>query len=260
MQLVDGGTASGLNELDDRLTALEQIADALDYMHSARHRALRRQTVQRPCAQGLFGGAVLIDFGVAYAVAEDNRFARHAHSMASLPYTGTGNAAWPATVGGHRRIRTGVHDRRIGHGAPPFVADTPADLVGRPPQPARRRSCPARYRLAATGVRLGDAARRWRRIPELRYDVVRRVRRAAQPRAWHARATRPAARAWSRVPDSRSLQQPHEVGDATASRPVATGRCWPPAVAAPTRCRDPPIRRTRCETSCGAARKRCRSG
>jgi serine/threonine-protein kinase len=87
MELVEGGTATKLPNLGDRLTALGQIADALDYCH--RHGIVHCDVkpsnilVSLPFSQR---GAVLIDFGVAHAVAEDVGH-RPSHIEASLPYS-----------------------------------------------------------------------------------------------------------------------------------------------------------------------------
>lgn len=95
MQLVDGGTVPALHTLDQRLTALAQIADALDYIH-------RRGIVHcdvKPANILVFNnfsasGAVLVDFGVAHSMADDA--AHHpTHVQASLPY------AAPELLHGH---------------------------------------------------------------------------------------------------------------------------------------------------------------
>lgn len=86
MQLVDGGTAAGLERLEDRLTAMAQIAEALDCGHwrGIVHCDVKPSNVlvHKDLSQG---GAVLIDFGVAYAVSED-RTRRPQPLIASLPY------------------------------------------------------------------------------------------------------------------------------------------------------------------------------
>ena len=86
MQLVDGGTAMALERLQDRLAAVAQIADALDHVHQCGivHCDVKPSNIlvhkDFPAA-----GAVLTDFGVAYAVVEDNR-ARPQPLLGSLPY------------------------------------------------------------------------------------------------------------------------------------------------------------------------------
>ncbi|WP_123023227.1 serine/threonine-protein kinase [Mycolicibacterium stellerae] len=85
MEVIGGGTSSALPDKQTRLAALKQIADALDYIH-------RRGIVHcdvKPSnilVSQDFLRAVLIDFGVAYAVSETLGW--HATRIeASLPYT-----------------------------------------------------------------------------------------------------------------------------------------------------------------------------
>ncbi len=85
MELVDGGTASVLTEQKDKLAALTQIANALDYIHHCGivHCDVKPSNI---LVSQDFSRAVLIDFGIAYAVAETVGW--HAtHIEASLPYT-----------------------------------------------------------------------------------------------------------------------------------------------------------------------------
>jgi serine/threonine protein kinase len=87
MQLIDGGTAKNLTTMRDRLTALADVAAALDYAHV---NGIVHCDV-KPANILVFedfsrGGAVLIDFGVARSLAEDAHH-RPTHIEASLPYT-----------------------------------------------------------------------------------------------------------------------------------------------------------------------------
>jgi serine/threonine protein kinase len=85
MEVVDGGTSSTLPNKETRLTALAQIADALDYTHRKGivHCDVKPSNI---LVSHDFSRAVLIDFGVAYAVSETVGW--HATEIeASLPYT-----------------------------------------------------------------------------------------------------------------------------------------------------------------------------
>lgn len=87
MELVEGGTVAKLGGLADRLTALAQIADALDYAHQRGvvHCDVKPSNILVSLPFSVHG-AVLIDFGVAHAVTEDHRH-RPGHVEASLPYS-----------------------------------------------------------------------------------------------------------------------------------------------------------------------------
>ncbi|HEX9177677.1 MAG TPA: serine/threonine-protein kinase [Mycobacterium sp.] len=167
MQLVDGGTAMGLKELDDRLTAMEQIADALDYVHRCGivHCDVKPSNV---LVHKYFshGGAVLTDFGVAYAVAEDNR-SRPQPLMASLPYLAPEMLRGRPPAAATDEYALACTTVELVTGAPPFVAATPADLAEAhlndpPPYPSRRYEWLPR---AFDGV-IGKAMAK---DPELRY-------------------------------------------------------------------------------------------
>lgn len=87
MELIDGSTAGRVQGLADRLTTLAQIADALDHahQHGVVHCDVKPSNILVSLPFSIHG-AVLIDFGVAHAVAEDVG-RRPAHIEASLPYS-----------------------------------------------------------------------------------------------------------------------------------------------------------------------------
>jgi serine/threonine-protein kinase len=87
MELIGGGTVSNLTAVRDQLTALAEVAAALDYAHL---NGIVHCDV-KPANILVFkdfsrDGAVLIDFGVARSIAEDAHH-RPTHIEASLPYT-----------------------------------------------------------------------------------------------------------------------------------------------------------------------------
>ena len=154
MEVVDGGTSTALSTKEDRLTALAQIADALDYTHRTGivHCDVKPSNILVPQD---FSRAVLIDFGVAYAVSETVGW--HATQIeASLPYTA------PELL--HGRPPSALTDQyalactavELLLGAPPFSgAETWMALVDEHPHPSRP-SFSRKNRLAATRFRLGD--------------------------------------------------------------------------------------------------------
>lgn len=143
MELVDGGTVLSLATMSDRLDALAQIAEALDFVH---RRGFVHSDV-KPTNILVFRdfsarGAVLIDFGVAHSVAAVAG-RRPTHVQGSLPY------AAPELL--HGRAPSAATDEyalacttvELLIGKPPFTAATPTGLVeaqlnNPPPRLSRR--------------------------------------------------------------------------------------------------------------------------
>ena len=129
MELVDGGTVAGLAGVADRLTALAQVADALDCAHQRGivHCDVKPSNILVSQDFSRFG-AVLIDFGVAYAVA-GGVGRRPPHIEASLPYSAPellhGHAPSAATDE-YALACTAVE---LVTGSPPFSAKSAMALV-----------------------------------------------------------------------------------------------------------------------------------
>lgn len=142
MELVSGGTAATLSAMPDRLAALTQIADALDYIHNRGivHCDVKPSNilVHEDFSRD---GAVLIDFGVARWITNDIGY-HPTNVEASLPYSApellTGHAPGAATDE-YALACTAVE---LITGSPPFTASTHFGLVDahlhRPP-PRRSR-------------------------------------------------------------------------------------------------------------------------
>ena len=134
MQYIDGGNATALTSLADKLSTLAQIADALDYAHSAGvvHCDVKPTNIL-VAEDFLVWGAVLIDFGVAHVAGDQSPpiAARPSHVQASLPYAApellTGSAPSPATDE-YELACTAVE---LIAGSPPFTAATPIGLFDR---------------------------------------------------------------------------------------------------------------------------------
>jgi serine/threonine protein kinase len=129
MELVDGGTVARLQVLVDRLAALTQIAGALDYAHQRGivHCDVKPSNILVSLPFSV-RGSVLIDFGVAHAMAEDVG-RRPTHIEASLPYSA------PELL--HGREPSAATDEyalactafELITGSPPFTATTSMGLV-----------------------------------------------------------------------------------------------------------------------------------
>ncbi len=166
MELVEGGMSTALPSKAHRLTALAQIADALDYTHRCGivHCDVKPSNILVSLD---FSRAVLIDFGVAYAVAETVGW--HAkHIEASLPY------AAPELLRG--RPPSALTDQyalactavELLLGTPPYSAETWMGLV----DAHLNRPVPSFSRKIAWVPRLFDSvmSRALAKIPERRYD------------------------------------------------------------------------------------------
>ncbi|HTI76692.1 MAG TPA: serine/threonine-protein kinase [Mycobacterium sp.] len=129
MELINGGTATKLQALSDRLAALAQIADALDYAHQRGivHCDVKPANILVSLPFSV-RGAVLIDFGIAHSMAEDVGH-RPTHVEASLPY------AAPELLRG--QVPSAATDEyalactafELITGSPPFTASTKFELV-----------------------------------------------------------------------------------------------------------------------------------
>jgi serine/threonine-protein kinase len=129
MQLIDGGTVTSLSLIDTKLTAVAQIAAALDHAHKfgVVHCDVKPTNilVHKDFSQG---GAVLIDFGVAYAVSEDNRKAART-LLGSLPYLAPEMLRGHAPSAATDEYALACTTVELVTGRTPFVARTAAGLI-----------------------------------------------------------------------------------------------------------------------------------
>lgn len=129
MELVDGGTATKLSSLADRLTALGQVADALDYSHlrGIIHCDVKPSNilVSLPFSAR---GAVLIDFGVAHTMTEDVG-SRPSHIEASLPYSAPELLRGHAPSAATDEYALACTAFELITGTTPFTANTSMGLV-----------------------------------------------------------------------------------------------------------------------------------
>jgi serine/threonine-protein kinase len=129
MELLDGGTVAKLQGLPDRLAALAQIAAALDYAHQRGvvHCDVKPSNILVSLPFSV-RGAVLIDFGVAHAVAEDVG-RRPAHIEASLPYSAPELLRGHAPSAAADEYALACTAFELITGSPPFTATTSMGLV-----------------------------------------------------------------------------------------------------------------------------------
>ncbi|RDH76294.1 serine/threonine protein kinase [Mycolicibacterium moriokaense] len=166
MELVNGDASTVLTERTEQLAALAQIASALDYIHQRGivHCDVKPSNilVSQP-----FRRAVLIDFGVAYTVAETVWW-RSDHLEASLPYAAPEllRGRPPSALSDQYSLACTAVELLLG--APPFAADTPMGMmdahVSRPP--------PSYSHKIAWAPRIFDSVlhRALAKLPDSRYD------------------------------------------------------------------------------------------
>ncbi len=166
MEVVDGGTSTALPTKEGRLTALAQIADALDYTHRSGivHCDVKPSNI---LVSQDFSRAVLIDFGVAYAVSETVGW--HAtHIEASLPYTAPEllRGRPPSALTDQYALACTAVELLLG--APPFSSETWMALVDE----HLNKPVPSFSRKFGWVPRLFDSVmgRALAKIPDSRYD------------------------------------------------------------------------------------------
>ncbi|BBY45986.1 serine/threonine-protein kinase [Mycolicibacterium celeriflavum] len=125
MELIAGGGVHRLRRLLDRIAALSQIADALDYIHN---RAIVHCDVKP--ANILLDGtrAVLIDFGVAVTITDDI-CRRPTQVEASLPYSAPELIAGRAPTEATDEYALACTAVELITGSPPFREDSRVGLV-----------------------------------------------------------------------------------------------------------------------------------
>lgn len=128
MELVDGGGIATLPTIPQRLAALAQIADALDYAHNRAivHCDVKPANilVERDGAR-----AVLIDFGVAAVITDDICRRPGEEVEASLPYSAPELITNRAPTDATDEYALACTAVELIIGAPPFREDSPMELI-----------------------------------------------------------------------------------------------------------------------------------
>lgn len=180
MELVDGGTATRLVKRSDQLRALTQIADALDYIHRCGivHHDVKPTNI---LVSQDFSRAVLIDFGIAFAVADTAHW--HVTRIeTSLPYTAPEllHGRPPSALTDQYALACTAVELLIGD--PPYDGETWMELVDAhlsKPVPSYSNNIAWVPRLFDTWLHRALA-----KIPESRYDtcaeLIEQLRRALE--------------------------------------------------------------------------------
>lgn len=127
MEVVSGGGIAGVDTVPNRLAALAEIADALDFTHNHAivHCDVKPTNILMRQSDS---DAVLIDFGIAHTITDDIG-RRPEHVEASLPYAApellTGHAPTDATD----EYALACTTVEVLTGRPPFTAETHYGLI-----------------------------------------------------------------------------------------------------------------------------------
>jgi serine/threonine protein kinase len=128
MELITGGGVANLPTIPDRLAALAQIAEALDYTHNRAivHCDVKPTNIliERDCDR-----AVLIDFGVAVAVSDDICRRPSDEVEASLPYSAPELIANRAPTDATDEYALACTAVELITGSPPFREDSRVGLA-----------------------------------------------------------------------------------------------------------------------------------
>ena len=143
MEYVSGGQISDLPTVPNRLAALGQIADALDYAHERgiAHCDVKPSNIL--VSQSFYEyGAMLVDFGSALSIGGESGPSA-SHVAASLPYCPPELLTGKAPAGATDEYSLACTAVELITGRPPFTANTQAGLMAAqlhspPPQLSRR--------------------------------------------------------------------------------------------------------------------------
>ena len=171
MELLSGGTVAILSTMPERLAALTQIGDALDYIHNHGivHCDVKPSNilVQQYFSQD---GAALIDFGVAVSITDDIGY-RATHVEASLPYCAPELLTGHAPSGATDEYALACTAVELITGSPPFTAISQLGLIGA----HLKKAPPRRSREIDWLPRVFDSilAKAMAKSPENRYQSCR---------------------------------------------------------------------------------------
>jgi serine/threonine protein kinase len=127
MELIAGGSIAALNTIPDRLGALAEIADALDYAHNHAvvHCDVKPANILMRQSDS---DAVLIDFGIAHMSADD--IGRRPEQVeASLPYAAPELLTGHAPIDATDEYALACTTVELVTGRPPFTAETRYGLI-----------------------------------------------------------------------------------------------------------------------------------